>query len=341
MKRLLSSILLVLMLLSCIGTAFATETVDPTGESTPESSSEPTESTPTETTVPKETEAPTEEDKTDACGDNLSWFYANGVLTVTGSGDMFDFDDGAPWASLKNSITKVILSGGVTSVGANAFTDYDKITEVDFGSSLVFIGDRSFRGCDGLTTLSMPKTFRRFGEESLRNCKNLKEIHCAGSFPRFDLNCLWETKCQIIYPASAPWSVTYIEQLENAFHGRIEFIDSNGGDHYTYTEPTEATTAPTTAPTTEATTEATTQATTEATTVPTTEPETTEVITEPETEEESFTAETLFFGTNPIAATEKAPKKASGGGIGIAIVVITLSLCGGSALVYRGMNKRK
>ena len=30
-----------------------------------------------------------------SCGDDLNWFYADGVLTISGSGRMYDFTEGA------------------------------------------------------------------------------------------------------------------------------------------------------------------------------------------------------------------------------------------------------
>ena len=99
---------------------------------------------------------------------------------------------------------------------------------------------------------------------------------------------MWECYATIYYPAERPWQVSLIEELENAFHGRIEFLASDGTDHYV---PTEATTQPETevTETTEIPTEEPTEAVTEAPTevaTEVTEPVTeapTEAPTEPET----------------------------------------------------------
>lgn len=239
------------------------------------------------------------------CGDDLTWSYKEGTLTVSGSGAMDDYEDEAPWAAYKKEITKVVLEG-VTYVGKKAFNNYDAITEVNFGTTLKELGAQAFRSCEGLTEVYFPKSFKIFGEESLNSCTNLKEIHCDGVFPSFKQNCLWGVYANIYYSADAPWSVSLIEQLEEAFHGRIQFLASDGTDHYNPTEATgevteataEAATEPvaetaveTTEVTTEATTEVTTEATTEVTTEATTEAiETTEVPL-PETSEELLPVE--------------------------------------------------
>ena len=133
-------------------------------------------------------------EETNACGDALTWAYADGTLTVSGNGPMYDYEEGAaPWAAYKDQITKVVFSGNVTTVGSYAFKDYDAITDVDFGSAMHTLGANSFAQCDGLTSISLPATFRIFGEQSLYSCKNLKAIHCYGPFPSFKLNCLWDS----------------------------------------------------------------------------------------------------------------------------------------------------
>ena len=267
------------------------------------------------------------------CGDDLIWSYADGTLTISGTGEMDDYEEDAPWAAHKDEITKVVLEG-VTYVGTRAFNDYDAIEEVDFGTALKELGAQAFRSCEGLTEIAMPKTFKVFGEESFNSCSNLKEIHCSGVFPSFRQNCLWGVYANIYYPAATPWSVSLIEQLEEAFHGRIQFLASDGTDHYTPTEATEEVTEETTEETTEPvvettveTTEVTTEATTEATTEVTTEATT-------ETTEESL----------PETSEELAPvveeKPESKGWIGLVIMgsVILLLVLGG--LIFGGKKNR-
>lgn len=211
------------------------------------------------------------------CGDDLVWSYADGVLTIAGSGPMDDYETEAPWAEHKDEIEKVVLEG-VTYIGERAFYDFDSLAIVEFGSKLKEIGKEAFRSCEDLKTITLPSSFKIFGESSFLGCSNLLEIHCSGNFPSFRLNSMWDCYATIYYPAERPWPVDLIGQLEEAFHGRIEFLASDGTDHYV---PTEATTEPETevTPTTEMPTEAPTEAVTE---VPTEAP--TEAVTEAPTQ---------------------------------------------------------
>lgn len=267
----------------------------------------------------------------DQCGEDITWAYADGTLTIIGTGAMDDFPEDAPWDTYREEITRIIFNGQVSYIGAGAFDDYDALEDVDFGDAMYEFGTRAFYSCDGLTELNLPASFKVFGEESLRGCSKLEAIHCAGRFPSFRLNCLWESYVTIYFPAERPWGVEYIQQLEEAFHGRIEFLASDGTDPYVPTEPTEETTAPT-----EETTEATTEATTEPTTVPTEEAthattEATSAPTEPSEEATTQPTET----TVPTEAAEEEGTPKSGSWIGLLIIGLVLAMAGLGILIFK------
>ena len=183
------------------------------------------------------------------CGDGITWEFSGSTLTISGSGKMSDFSE-APWAAYKDSITTVKITGGVTYIGARSFKNYDNLTSVSFGSALYEIGEEAFYDCDGLSSISLPASFKIFGASSFYSCNNLKTIRCDGRFPSFRSNSMWDTYATIYYPADNPWPESTIRELEEAFHGRIQFVDSNGNDHVKETEPkpTEAKPKPTNPP---------------------------------------------------------------------------------------------
>jgi hypothetical protein len=249
----------------------------------------------------EETTEPTSPERAPGyCGEAIVWDFHDGILTITGTGAMDDFPQGAPWAEHKEEIDTVIISGGITYIGAYSFSDYDKLTDVQFGKDVYEIGERAFFSCDGLTKVYLPASFRVFGPSSFMGCSKLKEFHCEGKFPSFRLNCLWDTYAVIYFPAARPWNVKNIRDLEEAFHGRIEFLASDGSDPYVPTEAPAETEAPTEAPTEE---------TTEPTEAPTTAPPTTEAPTEEITEPAPTEAEVTEAPTQAPAAPPTEPKQ--------------------------------
>lgn len=271
------------------------------------------------------------------CGESITWTVTEGALTIVGTGKMDDFPEGAPWADQKNTITTVVISDGITYVGAYAFRDFDALESVTFGDDVYEIGKEAFCSCEKLTEIHLPAAFKVFGEASFMACKNLKQIHCEGRFPSFKLNCFWDTYATIYFPAERPWGVEYIQQLEEAFHGRIEFRASDGTDPYEptqATETTEATEAETVPPTTVPPTTAPTQPS-ETVTEPTatTVPETTAAPTE---ETQPPTEMTVPETTAPASEEE------SGGVNWIPLAIIGAS--GGflilGSLIFRLTNRR-
>lgn len=270
------------------------------------------------------------------CGEAIMWTFENGTLTITGTGEMDDFPEGAPWEAHKSEIKTVIISNSITYVGAYSFCDYDTLTDVQFGRDIYKIGERAFFSCDGLTAVYLPESFKVFGPSCFMGCTKLKEIHCEGRFPSFRLNCLWDTYAVIYFPVERPWSVSLIQELEEAFNGRIEFLASDGSDPYEPTEAPAETEAPTQAPT-----EAATEAPTEA---PTTVPPTTEAPVEETTLPLLISpapTETQAPTEEVTAPTEPVEEEPSGGSkVGYIIIGAVAAFLILGSLVFGGGKKR-
>ena len=282
------------------------------------------------------------------CGETMYWSYADGVLTVTGSGVMDDYTEGeAPWDGNKLLIKKVVIGDGIAYIGASAFENYDQLTQVQLGKDVYEIGAAAFKSCDGLKEIRFPKAFKVFGEESFRSCALMSKLYFEGGMPKFKLNCLWDTTAKLIYPANNPWPLEHIIQLEEAFQTRIEFLSSDGTDPYVTewdlheatapTQETEPVTQPTTVPT-EAPTVPETTAATQPPAAPVTEP----VQTVPAT---TAAPETTEVPTVPSAAEPTDPVQKDEGpdsGIGFALILMVLSLFTIGALIFgRARSKSK
>ena len=257
--------------------------------------------------------------ETGTCGDNVTWTLEGNTLTIQGKGAMYDFPNGAPWDAHKDTITTLVFVD-VTYIGSDAFRNYDNVSSIRFGYGLYEIGPRAFLDCDGLTEITLPGSFKIFGERSFESCTYLKRIYCEGFFPTFRQNCLWDTYCDIFYPAERPWTIGPIRDLTKAFHGRIRFLATDGTDPLA----------------TEETTEPTTEATTEATTAPTTEPstETTASTSVPETTLGTAPQHTNPVQTTPPATFATTPGNSDERGSGTTLLLILLGIV---ALLSSGM----
>ena len=83
------------------------------------------------------------------CGENASWTLdtEKGVLTVSGSGKMYDYADGAaPWYHLGKFFKEVKLADTITHVGSYAFSGNEKLEAITLGKTVTSVGENVFAG---------------------------------------------------------------------------------------------------------------------------------------------------------------------------------------------------
>ena len=83
-----------------------------------------------------------------ADGDNLTWTLCDGTLTISGTGAMANYPAmNMPWKDYRTSITSVIISEGVTTIGAHAFNGCSHMTSLTVPASLTTVGQNAFTSC--------------------------------------------------------------------------------------------------------------------------------------------------------------------------------------------------
>ena len=122
-------------------------------------------------------------DSSGTCGDNLTWTYveATYTLTISGTGDMNNYYYNAPWYSLRNSIEKVIIKNGVTSIGKDAFFQCTGLTSVTIPNSVTSIGEEAFSMCSGLTSVTIPNSVTSIGSSAFFQCSGLTSVTIPNS----------------------------------------------------------------------------------------------------------------------------------------------------------------
>lgn len=83
------------------------------------------------------------------CGEDAEYTldFANGVLTISGSGEMKDYEQisDTPWFAYNDVITKIVVEEGITSIGNNAFSGCTELLEIYFeGNAPELTGDYVF-----------------------------------------------------------------------------------------------------------------------------------------------------------------------------------------------------
>ncbi len=110
------------------------------------------------------------------CGPNLTWTLQDGVLTISGTGEMTNWSSSnhAPWYS--SNITSVIIQSGVTSVGNHAFYQCRGLTSVAIPNTVKSLRQSAFAECDHLTNISIPNSVTSIGFSTFSYCFGLTSI---------------------------------------------------------------------------------------------------------------------------------------------------------------------
>ncbi len=154
------------------------------------------------------------------CGSNLTWTLdAQGLLTISGTGAMNDFDleftdkddndiPTTPWYAYRTQIKKLHIENGVTTIGLYAFMYCEALTEVTISGSVTHISAYAFDGCSNLTSVTIPESVTdiedfvfyscssltsvtflgsntSIGNRMFENCSNLTGIHFAGTMSQW------------------------------------------------------------------------------------------------------------------------------------------------------------
>ncbi|MEF2811362.1 MAG: leucine-rich repeat protein [Oscillospiraceae bacterium] len=149
-------------------------------------------------------------DENSKCGESLTWELTAGILTIKGTGDMYDYSsaDPAPWSAKNNDISEITVSEGVTSIGNNAFHSC-KAESVDLqGTSLVSIGKNAFSRCTMLMSIFIPESVQSIGSEAFSLCEGLSTVELPTTLTIIPDGIF--TDCALLESITIPGTVTEI-----------------------------------------------------------------------------------------------------------------------------------
>ena len=156
------------------------------------------------------------------CGSGLTWSLEDGVLTISGSGEMYDFDEtDAPWQEFSKCFHTVVIEGGVTNVGEEAFKGYANLTDVIINANVTILERNAFAGCSRLRHISLPNTLKTIYFSAFRDCVSLTSVTIPSSVTLIRESAF--AYCISLKEVIIPDSVTQIEGA--AFYGCYELTN--------------------------------------------------------------------------------------------------------------------
>ena len=115
---------------------------------------------------------------------NLTWkLYADGKLTISGTGAMKDYDieDNESPVFKNLNVKKIVIEDGVTNIGNYAFDCCTGLTSITIPDSVTSIGDYALQSCTNLTSITIPDSVTSIGAHAFSNCYKLISITLPSS----------------------------------------------------------------------------------------------------------------------------------------------------------------
>ena len=127
------------------------------------------------------------------CGVNAEWRLENGILTISGSGEMYDYgyDSLAPWSGGRDQLSSVVIESGITSIGSNAFEFCENLTSISIPQSVRSIGEWAFSCCEALREIDLPDTLISIGTGAFSYCYSLSKIKIPYSLNKISNSLFW------------------------------------------------------------------------------------------------------------------------------------------------------
>ena len=112
---------------------------------------------------------------------NISWAVSDTTLTISGSGDMGYYPEGAPWADYYETIQKVIIKDGITSIRGYALCDFEMMTQLFLPSTLKYVDSDAVSNCSMLTELEFPEGMETIASQAFVDCAGLVSLEIPGT----------------------------------------------------------------------------------------------------------------------------------------------------------------
>ncbi len=165
--------------------------------------------------------------------EDYNWGLTDGTLMISGTGNMPDYEEGnSPWYGRHTEVKNVIISKGITSIGANAFAGCFSLKSIIVPNSVTVIGERAFYSCVSLSEIVLPESVEIVGEEAFYGCDALLNVTLNEGLVTIGERAFYS--CLKLEEISIPKSVTSIKG--NAFRNCSSLVSVDISDGITSVE---------------------------------------------------------------------------------------------------------
>lgn len=151
------------------------------------------------------------------CGDSAYYTIKDGVLDITGTGEINIYYDELPGVKNPDIIERIIIHDGINWISNDhMFSGLNSLTYVSVPDTLEYIGQGAFAMCEKLEELEIPEGIEAIGDGCFEDCYNLKKLILPKSLESIDVaGLLYSFKnCDnlIIYGYSNTYAESYSKE---------------------------------------------------------------------------------------------------------------------------------
>ena len=119
------------------------------------------------------------------CGENVTWTFEDGVLTISGSGEMYDYSfDHKPWRDY--NILDLVIEQGVTRIGDSAFNGFWGLPSIVIPDNVTSIGNCAFELSDNIKSVTIGKGVTSIGVGAFASCNGITRFVIDSGNPVYD-----------------------------------------------------------------------------------------------------------------------------------------------------------
>ncbi len=158
---------------------------------------------------------------------DCTWSMDENVLIISGNGNMGN-SSAKPWGKyiteviIKDGVTNigksafsgcldlksVTIPNSVTSIGSHAFASCQNLENITIPNSVTSIGDYVFYDCHSITSIAIPNKVTNIGEHTFSGCHSLKNVIIPNGVTSIGDGAFWS--CRNLLNVTIPNSITNI-----------------------------------------------------------------------------------------------------------------------------------
>ena len=127
---------------------------------------------------------------------NVTWEIRNGVLTISGNGDIYEtFRGQYPWSGNSENVTKIVVESGITDIPPYAFENFVNLTTISLPETIQDINLKAFFSCKSLNNLLIPSSVTYINGPTDENepsyfegCESLTDLYYFGTVEEWASN---------------------------------------------------------------------------------------------------------------------------------------------------------